>query len=201
MGCRHALKVAIDLLHLPSQATLIRASPLPDDVLILLRIAAGEKEATNQASVLEDRPPEMVREAAAFFLEQVLFHADADSYRALGATSKASSPELRRNMTLLLQWLHPDLDHSKTRSVFAAKVTCAWNDLKTPERRAAYDRAQDLVKAKKLSLHGLRAKSKKPAVWRHGRRAERKYAGLSRTPDSYTGFLRKVLLLLFGRFV
>ena len=159
MGCVPALKVAIDLLHLPSQAALIRAGPLPDDVLILLRIAAGDEKVTNQASVSEGRSPEMIREAAAFFLEQVLFHADADSYRVLGVTSKASYPELRRNMNLLLQWLHPDLDRREARSVFAAKVTRAWNDLKTPERRAAYDRARDLAKAKKSSLHGLRTQT------------------------------------------
>ena len=94
---------------------------------------------------LKAGPRETVREAAAFFLEQVLLHADADSYRVLGATREASYAELRRNMTLLLQWLHPDLDRREARSVFAARVTRAWNDLKTPERRAAYDRAQHLA--------------------------------------------------------
>ena len=146
MGCVPALKAAMDLLHLPSQAALIRAGPLPEGVLILLRIAAGDAEVTNQASASEGRSPEMIREAATFFLEQVLLHADADSYRVLGATREASYPELRRNMTLLLQWLHPDLDRRDARSVFAARVTRAWNDLKTPERRAAYDRAQHLAR-------------------------------------------------------
>ena len=109
-------------------------------------------------------------------------------------------------MTLLLQWLHPDLDHREARSVFAAKVTRAWNDLKTPERRAAYDRAQILAKAKKSSLHALRPtqmSSKKPLAWRHVHSAGRyrRYADLSEDPNPYTGFLRRVLLLLFGRFV
>ena len=86
------------------------------------------------------------------------------------ATREASHSELRRNMTLLLQWLHPDLDRREARSVFAARVTRAWNDLKTPERRAAYDRAQNLAKSNKSSLHALRPtqmSSKKPSTWRH----------------------------------
>ena len=44
------LKLAIDLLQCPSQVRAIRSAPLPDDVLILLRIAAGDEEATRQAA-------------------------------------------------------------------------------------------------------------------------------------------------------
>jgi hypothetical protein len=203
MDCRPAVKVAIDLLHLPSQAALTRASALPDDILALLRIAAGDTEATNQAAMSEGRSPEMVREAAGFFLEQVLFHEDADSYRVLGSTSKASYPELRRNMALLLQWLHPDVDHGEARSVFTAKVTRAWNDLKTPERRAVYDEAQRLAKAKSSpSKHPTKMSSKKSLGSRrvHSSRRPHRYEDL-RGLNPYTEFLRRVCLLLFGKFV
>src|SRR6478736_2011909 len=116
MECLPALRAAMNLLHLPSQAALIRAGPLPEGLLILLRIAAGDAEVTTQASASIGRSREMVREAATFFLEQVLLHADADSYRVLGSTRGAPHPELRRNMTLLLQWLHPDIDRRDLRS-------------------------------------------------------------------------------------
>ena len=52
----------------------------------------------------------MVRLAATFFIEQILFAPHADSYRVLGASPQASASELRRNVALLLRWLHPDLD-------------------------------------------------------------------------------------------
>ena len=71
-----------------------------------------------------------------------MFYPEADSYRVLGATAEASKSELRRNMALLLRWLHPDHDPQGARSVFANRVTRAWNDLKTQERRAAYDRSR-----------------------------------------------------------
>ena len=80
-----------------------------------------------------------MRLAAAFFIEQILFAPDADSYRVLGANSQANAAELRRNVALLLKWLHPDVDQSGDRSVFVGRVTTAWNNIKTPERRAAYD--------------------------------------------------------------
>jgi DnaJ-class molecular chaperone len=83
-----------------------------------------------------------VSKAAVFFIEQILFAPDADSYRVLGVGPRATPGELRRNMALLLRWLHPDLDPQATHSTFACKVTGAWNDLKTAERRAAYDRSR-----------------------------------------------------------
>jgi len=192
-----ALKAAVDLLHFPSQAARIRAGPLPEGVPILLRITTGDIEATSQASAAEGRSRETVREAATFFLEQVLLHADADSYRVLGATPEASHAELRRNMTLLLQWLHPDLDCRDARSVFAAKVTCAWDNLKTPERRAAYDRAQRIALAEKSSLRKHRPTQATPK--KHStRRTYRSYAALQASYP-YPGFLRRILFLLFGR--
>ena len=41
-------------------------------------------------------------------------------------------------MALLMIWLHPDADLRDEHAVFVVRVTSAWNDLKTEERRAAY---------------------------------------------------------------
>jgi DnaJ-class molecular chaperone len=49
---------------------------------------------------------------------------------------------LRQNLALLLRWLHPDISENAQRSIFVTRVTTAWNDLKTPEKRAAYDIAR-----------------------------------------------------------
>src|SRR5262249_93276 len=110
-------------------------------------------------------------------------HPYADSYRVLGATSEASYSELRRNMTLLLQWLHPDVDRGDGRSVFAARVTRAWNDLKTPERRAPYDRAQSSASTHQLSR--ANKKSHKKLLTQHH--------------ITKQGFLRQLLFWLFRR--
>jgi hypothetical protein len=134
-----ALKIAIDLMHVPSQVRLIRLEPLPEGVSLLLRIAAGDNEADRTAVELTGRSIETVRRAAAFFIEQILFAPESDSYRVLGAGSQATAGELRRNVGLLLKWLHPDVDPQSERSVFVGRVTGAWNNLKTPDRRTAYD--------------------------------------------------------------
>ena len=134
-----ALRVALDLLHVPSRVRLLRANPLPQGVPFLLLIVAGDQEATAYAAKIVDRTEDMVQKAAAFFIEQILLCPEADSYRVLGASPDATTSDLRRNMALLIKWLHPDLDRPGEQSVFARRVTMAWDDLKTSERRAAYD--------------------------------------------------------------
>jgi DnaJ domain len=202
------VRVAIDLMHAPSQARRIRSTSLPDDIGILLRIASGDEEAISQAAGKLGRSRETVREAATFYIVQILFFPDADSYRVLGARPQASNGELRRNMTLLLRWLHPDLDPKGELSVFAARVTRAWNDLKTPERRAEYDRLQ----RKSLADKSLLRKKGRPRAHSdrqgfnqrlHNRALYAGHVAFRRPLPIYAGkrigLLRRVLLLLFGR--
>jgi hypothetical protein len=197
-----ALETAIYLMQSPSQVRLIRSRPLPDGVELLLRIAANDANTIQQATEWLGRAPETIRQAAAFFIEQILFFPDADSYRVLGTVREASNGDLRRNMALLLRWLHPDLDAHGERSVFARRVTLAWNDLKTQERRDAYDRSRRLGRAQKSSGRETRIKShvkKSSPLDQPGRRSPN--ANRYRVVDSHPeGFVRRVLQSLFDRF-
>jgi hypothetical protein len=136
-----ALRLAIDLLQVPSRVRIARTSPLPEGVPLLLRLASGDDEAAVACTEPTGRSPEFLREAATFFIEQVLLAPDSDSYRVLGSTPATPAADLRRNMALLLRWLHPDVAAGAERSIFAGRITAAWEDLKTPERRAEYDRS------------------------------------------------------------
>jgi hypothetical protein len=196
MSDKMALKIAIDLMHVPSQVRLVRSEALPDGVLILLRIAAGDAEAERIGALAVDRSAAVLRQAATFFVEQILFAPNADSYRVLGAAPQATAAELRRNVGLLLRWLHPDLDPQGARSIFARRVTAAWNDLKTPARRAAYDetrrRARD---GEGTSATGRNVSSRRRSKIRPfagvgggGHAASRRNKG---------GFWRRALSLLF----
>ena len=156
-----ALRIALDLRSVPSRVHHVRAEPLPEGVPLLLRIAAGEPDAERRALELIDRPLTEIREAAAFFIEQILLAPDASSYRVLGTTPEASSAELRRNMALLMRWLHPDVECEGERNVFAGRVTSAWDDLKTPERRAAYDRRRASVSPPAKSANSAKKRSAK----------------------------------------
>jgi hypothetical protein len=142
-----AIRAAVDVLLLPSRVRLLKKEPLPEGVALVLRIAAGDGEAVREATAATDKPAETARAAAAFFIEQILLDPEGDSYRILGARSDATTAELRRNVALLLKWLHPDLDQNAERSIFAGRVTGAWNNLKTRERRAAYDLARSAQEA------------------------------------------------------
>jgi hypothetical protein len=136
-----ALRVAIDLNLIPSRLRSIKADVVPDGVLLLLLIAAGDQDAADRAARRVGKSVECVQEAAAFYIEQILLAYDSDRYRVLGAQRDATATELRRNLALILRWLQSDRAHLAGRSIFFSRVTSAWNDLKTPGRRAAYDAA------------------------------------------------------------
>jgi hypothetical protein len=201
---RMALKIAIDLMHVPSQVRLFRSEPLPDGVLMLLRIAAGDEEAETMAVDLTGRSREIVRQATTFFIEQILFAPEADSYRALGANPQASPSELRRNVALLLRSLHPDVDHRGERSIFVGRVTTAWNNLKTPERRTAYDnqllneRTHKGARSRTGKSHSGRQNSAK--AFSGGIAQSQSARNAPRTQSAAkVGFLRRALSVLFHR--
>ncbi len=151
-----ALRAAIDLVNVPSRTRTARSEPLPAGVQTLLLIAAGEETVEIVSAVAATaRSRDVIERAAGFFIEQILLAPDADSYRVLGVTPDADNAELRRNMALLMRWLHPDLDLKGERSTYAHRVTLAWNDLKTAERRLAYD-----ARSRSSSV-GSRRKSKR----------------------------------------
>lgn len=135
-----AMRVALRLNSLPSEVRAARSRALPGGIPLLLAIAAEEKDAVDQGVVLLDRAADVLVASARFFVEQVLLASDSSSYRVLGAAPDAPAADLRRNIALYLKYLHPDRDPGSDRAALMLRVTRAWEDVKTPERRAAYDR-------------------------------------------------------------
>lgn len=170
-----AMRLALYLFHLPTAVRHAREQPLPAGVAGLLEVAAGVGDAAEAAALRLERPVEVVRQAAAFFIEQILLAQDADAYRVLGGTRTCTDSELRRHMALLQRWAHPDVagkggDGEGGRSAQAARITLAWDALKTPERRAAYDAANRQAysargrrSSRRSRLH--RARGSSPGLW------------------------------------
>jgi hypothetical protein len=152
-----ALRTAVYLFHLPSAVRGQRGKPLPTGIQALLEVAAGEAGAAEEAAARLERPVDVIRQACAFFIEQIMLAPDADAYRILGGERHTSDGDLRRNMALLLRWVHPDMDRSGDRTVYAGRVTGAWEALKSQERRAAYDAAHPPAPVSK-SLTGSRSR-------------------------------------------
>jgi hypothetical protein len=212
MSDKMALKTAIDLMHVPSQVRRVRSEPLPDGVLTLLRIAADDDEAVRAANALTGRSAETIKRAATFFVEQILFAPSVDSYQVLGLGPRASAAELRRNLALLLRWLHPDLDPRGERTIFVKRVTAAWNSLKTPERRAAYDeqlrqvrdrQAKDrLAKDKgEVRANGSKSRSGRAGGGKQFVPPRQRPGGREASPyrTARQGFFRRVFSALFHR--
>jgi hypothetical protein len=141
-----ALAVALAMLDRPNTVKLAQVSRLPSGITFLLEIAAGDSQSLVRASQLTGRSEASLRKAAGFFIEQLLLQPGADNYRRLGCDRKSATSELRRNMALIMRWLHPDVtstaasEHQFSRSVFVNRITQAWETVKTDERRAVYDR-------------------------------------------------------------
>jgi len=139
-----ALDAALELARMPALAEAMRRQPLPGDVLPLIRVAAGCRRTREALAEASGCAPERVREAALFYLEQVLFRAEGDPSRTLGVARDASRQERREHMRWLMKWLHPDRNRHQWESVFAARLTAAWAALERGEGAAG---AADLAPA------------------------------------------------------
>jgi hypothetical protein len=157
-----AMRAAVYLFHLPAGVRSAREQPLPEGLPLLLQVAAGDDDAATVCAGRLERPVGVVRQAAAFYVEHVVMIPDADAFRTLAAGRGASDIELRRNMAMLLRWAHPDLDRRGERTVFAGRITRAWEALKTPDRRTAYEAANPPRAAKRSPTS--KAVRQRPAI-------------------------------------
>lgn len=178
-----ALRSAISLLSMPAQVRVARTAPLPDGTSLLLGVAARDEAAVAEAVTLTGRQPDFLISAAAFFIEQILLVPEADSYRVLGVSPTANTSELRAHMAMLMKWLHPDVEGVGQKALFAALVTRAWEDLKTPERRHAYDTTR----------------LAKPAAKRHSSRKKMSTRRRALPPAPQPGWMMRALARLLGK--
>lgn len=196
-----ALRVAIDIHQVPSRVRHARTGALPDGVLDILKIAAGDQELASRSALEAGRTEDVVRAAAIFYIEQVLLCPEADSYRVLGVAPLAPASDVRRNMALLMRWLHPDVMNDNERTVFAARISRAWNDLKTNERRTVYDDARELVAsqdatAKKRKDGRSQLRRTRSPLTRFER--ARLVAGASRSRQASPGGVRRLFLRILA---
>lgn len=192
-----AMRIAIRLNSLPSEIRAARGRPLPAGIPFLLAIAAGEREAIETGAALLDRAEEQLVASARFFVEQILLVSESSSYRVLGVASDAPAADMRRNVALYLKYLHPDRDLSGDRTALALRVTSAWEDLKTPDRRAAYDRAmiERNARAERLAALDQPARTRAPGKRGSSRKAiARSQRGLAAAGDGLFSRLVRSLL-------
>lgn len=144
-----ALHHALQLLRTPTGARPGAHERLPEGMLLLIRIVAGDELALAEARQRSEEPGEVVREAAAFYIQQVMFASGSHSYRLLGVDADAPDERIKEHYRWLVRWLHPDRNADEWEVVYADRVNRAWQDLRTPSRRQRYDdlRAAEAVVA------------------------------------------------------
>lgn len=125
---RHVIEEALDFARMPALARTSVLPPIPPNIIELMRIAARSTAACQDASKATGEPAEALVEAARFYLQQLLFRPDADSYRILGLQPGASRDTARDHMRWLLQWVHPDRNDG-LEAVYAERVVKAWREL------------------------------------------------------------------------
>lgn len=133
-----ALIAALDLFRAPDRVGLAQSSPLPEGVVVLLRVAGGDQALIEALASDHAMSVEQIQEACVFFLQSVLFHQDSDHFRVLGAARDADAALLKSHYRWLQKWLHPDRDPDGWSSVYSHRVNMAWDVLKRPERREEY---------------------------------------------------------------
>lgn len=137
-GVGEAVALALACYRAPVGLADASRRPLPEDMLVLLRIAAGDQETTARCAEASGVDAGEVHEAAVFFIQQVLFAPGADSFRVLGVAPDAPDVRIKEHYRWLVRWLHPDRNDDEWTTVYADRVNRAWQDLRLPERRAAY---------------------------------------------------------------
>jgi hypothetical protein len=128
MAGQRAVHLALELARMPAFASSMAASPLPADVLEVIRIAAKSPDACRSAALATGEPEPALVEAARFYVQQILLRPDADCYRILGLQPGDSRELARVHMRWLLQWLHPDRNDGWD-AVYAKRIVTAWREV------------------------------------------------------------------------
>ena len=135
-----ALEWALALMGAPAQRHALRQQPLPAGMERLLGIAGGAlPHDLAEAACSFGQPEAHILEAARFYAREVLFFPQADAYRTLGVDADATRAQIKAHHRLLQHWLHPDRLQGEDDEIFAARVNAAWSQLRSVDRRRAYD--------------------------------------------------------------
>jgi hypothetical protein len=119
-----AKDLALEVFRQPILARRLQKQQLPDGMLDVIKIAAGDSATLNPNA---DDP--QLHNAAIFFLQQALLSNENDNFRLLGLNPNANLDEIREHRRWLLKWLHPDRNHNKWESTLFARVNAAATQL------------------------------------------------------------------------
>jgi hypothetical protein len=160
---KSAVVVALLLLRQPALIRNILRQDIPDDVLVLLKISAGDTTVIQEVSTKHQVDSPVIVAAAKFYMQCILSHADGDVRRMLCLPANASNEVIREHKKWLLKWLHPDRNHDRWESTLFLKVNDAYKRLQTELPQKTLGDEVELLPAKiKRSSGNLHPPHQKP---------------------------------------
>ena len=119
------------------------AKPLPDDIDLLLEVAAGEVESStiNDDVAMKQSISQELVSAAMYFIEHALFIPKGNHYRTLGVEGDADEEQIRKHFHLLLKILQLDREDKSDEwnTSYAMRINHAYSILRDPVKRRNYD--------------------------------------------------------------
>jgi hypothetical protein len=164
-----AIHRALDAYRKPVLARALRRADVPPGMLSLIKIAAGAEDEIAEWVSQDIGEAALLKDAASFYLQQLLTQADGDSHRQLGLRPDATPQDVKDHKRWLLKWLHPDRNGNQWEHVLFHRVTSAAERLEAAMRegRAALHRpAVRRRRAPRAGWQVARTRMKLMADWR-----------------------------------
>lgn len=166
-----AIEIALEIYRKPAQARTLHRHAVPSGMLNVIKVAAGTDEEIK--ALVDDKTAGSmpVKEAAVFYLQQVLMNADGDDFRQLGLRRGASLQDVKDHKRWLLKWLHPDRNGSPWEQVLFGRVKAAADRLEGAIRQG--DEVPNFVERRRpgrrrrtMAWRAAHKRTKQPIDWR-----------------------------------
>jgi hypothetical protein len=125
MAGKSAPAMAMELFSAPALADRLRRAPPHEDVITIIKAAAGDEAALDRFPEHVSADPERAREAAAFYLQQVHLRPEASDHQVLGLEPTSSLEKLKEHKRWLLKWLHPDRNNNRWEQAYFERIVAA----------------------------------------------------------------------------
>ncbi|MBG1233223.1 J domain-containing protein [Aestuariivirga litoralis] len=120
-----SIDLALAAYQQPARLRLLQSQAAGPDILMLIKIAAGDAEATTHWAAHYAIPEATLLEASVFYLRSMIAAAGSDPYKLLCLKPGATLEDVNIHKRWLLRWLHPDRNGSAWESGLFTRVATA----------------------------------------------------------------------------
>jgi AraC-like DNA-binding protein len=122
MSGRDAIDVALRQTRQSTRHRNAVQSPLPDNMIDLIRVAVDHAETLDRYCKAKGLPEQVLRDAARYYLHKTILESGDNHHRTLALSLGATAEQVRDHKRLLLKWLHPDRNHNSWESGLFLRV-------------------------------------------------------------------------------